>query len=46
LLQVDANSFSYAVAGKQLLAWGENYSLDELRDPQQLRDILTPITGR
>lgn len=42
LLQVDANSFNYAVlSGKQLLAWGENYSLDELRDPQQLRDILT-----
>ncbi|MES2265694.1 MAG: DUF3822 family protein [Bacteroidota bacterium] len=42
LLQVDVNSFSYAVInGKQLLSWGENYSLDELRDPQQLRDILT-----
>lgn len=42
LLQVDANSFNYAVlSGNQLLAWGENYSLDELRDPQQLRDILT-----
>lgn len=42
LLQVEANSFNYAVlSGKQLLAWGENYSLDELRDPQQLRDILT-----
>jgi hypothetical protein len=42
LLQVDANSFNYAVlTGKQLLAWGENYSLDELRDPQLLRDILT-----
>lgn len=42
LLQVDVNSFSYAIiSGKQLLAWGENYSLDELRDPQQMRDILT-----
>jgi hypothetical protein len=42
LLQVDANSFNYAVlSGKQLLAWGENYTLDELRDPQLLRDILT-----
>lgn len=42
LLQVDANSFNYAVlSGKQLLSWGENYSLDELRDPQQLRDVLT-----
>lgn len=42
LLQVDANSFNYAVlSGNQLLSWGENYSLDELRDPQQLRDILT-----
>ena len=42
LLQVDANSFNYAVlSGKQLLSWGENYTLDELRDPQQLRDILT-----
>ncbi|GGH08031.1 DUF3822 family protein [Mucilaginibacter phyllosphaerae] len=42
LLQVNANSFNYAVVkGKQLLSWGENYSLDELRDPQLLRDILT-----
>ncbi|RYU92545.1 DUF3822 family protein [Mucilaginibacter terrigena] len=42
LLQVDENSFSYAVtSGKQLLAWAENYALDELRDPQQLRDVLT-----
>ncbi|MGY4536175.1 hypothetical protein ACVW0P_000582 [Mucilaginibacter sp. UYNi724] len=42
LLQVDVNSFSYAVInGKQLLSWGENYSLNELRDPQQLRNILT-----
>jgi hypothetical protein len=42
LLQVDANSFSYAViSGKQLLAWAESYSLDELHNPQQLRDILT-----
>jgi hypothetical protein len=42
LLQIDANGFNYAViAGQQLLAWGENYSLDELRDPKQLRDILT-----
>ncbi|MCO5934755.1 DUF3822 family protein [Mucilaginibacter sp. RB4R14] len=42
LLQVDVNSFCYAVInGKQLLSWGENYSLNELRDPQQLRDILT-----
>ncbi|MET3980380.1 hypothetical protein ABIB62_002982 [Mucilaginibacter sp. UYP25] len=41
LLQVDVNSFSYAVInGKQLLSWGENYSLSELRDPQQLRDVL------
>lgn len=41
LLQVDVNSFNYAVInGKQLLSWGENYLLDELRDPQQLRDIL------
>jgi hypothetical protein len=35
LLQVDANSFNYAVIfNKQLLAWAESYSLDELRDPQ------------
>lgn len=42
LLQVDVDSFSYAViSDKRLLSWGDNYSLDELRDPQQLRDILT-----
>ena len=42
LLQIDANAFSYAVTfKKQLLAWGENYPLEELKDPQVLRDILT-----
>lgn len=42
LLQVDVNSFSYAIIqGRQLLSWGENYLLDELRDPKLLRDILT-----
>ncbi|TWR25418.1 DUF3822 family protein [Mucilaginibacter achroorhodeus] len=42
LLQVEVNSFSYAIVhGKQLLAWGENFNTDELRDPDQLRDILT-----
>ncbi|MBL4677205.1 MAG: DUF3822 family protein [Mucilaginibacter sp.] len=42
LLQVETDSFNYAIVyGKQLLAWGENFSIDELRDPNQLRDILT-----
>jgi hypothetical protein len=42
LLQVDTHTFSYAiVSNKQLLAWGEDYELEELREPQQLRDILT-----
>ncbi|MBB5394622.1 DUF3822 family protein [Mucilaginibacter sp. AK015] len=42
LLQVDENRFSYAVIdGKQLLDWAENHPVDELRDPKQLRDILT-----
>ena len=42
LLQVDSDSFNYAVVmNKQLLAWGENFDLEELRDPQQLRDVLT-----
>jgi hypothetical protein len=41
LLQVGLNVFSYAViSGKQLMSWGENYSLDELLEPHQLRDIL------
>jgi hypothetical protein len=42
LLQVNANSFNYAViSGSELLAWAENYALDELRNPQLLHDILT-----
>ncbi|MBD1392354.1 DUF3822 family protein [Mucilaginibacter glaciei] len=42
LLQINAESFNYAIAsGKQLLAWAENYSLDELKDPKILRDTLT-----
>jgi hypothetical protein len=42
LLQIDANAFSYAITFKnKLLAWGENYPLEELKDPQMLRDILT-----
>ncbi|TSD67021.1 DUF3822 family protein [Inquilinus sp. KBS0705] len=42
LLQIDANTFSYGIVfKKQLLAWGENYPVEELRDPQILRDILT-----
>jgi hypothetical protein len=41
LLQVGLNGFSYAViSGKQLMSWGENYSLNELLEPHQLRDIL------
>jgi len=42
LLQINANSFNYAItSNKQLLSWVENYPLDELKDPQALRDILT-----
>lgn len=42
LLQVEPNSFNYAIVqGKQLLAWGENFNTDELRDPNLLRDVLT-----
>lgn len=42
LLQADVNHFDYAVLqDKQLLQWGTNFSTDELRDPDNLRDILT-----
>lgn len=42
LLQADVNHFDYAVLqDKQLLQWGTGFSTDELRDPSDLRDILT-----
>jgi hypothetical protein len=42
LLQINANSFNYAITyNKQLLSWVEDYPLDELKNPQALRDILT-----
>jgi len=42
LTQVNAESFSYAVTdGKNLLAWVDNCPLDELKNPQELNDILT-----
>lgn len=42
LLQINANSFSYAITnGNKLLSWVEDYPLDELKDPKSLRDVLT-----
>lgn len=42
LLQIDSHSFSYAVTHqKKLLAWAENCPLGELKNPQELHDVLT-----
>jgi hypothetical protein len=42
LLQINANSFNYAITfNEQLLSWAEDYSLDEFKNPQVLRDVLT-----
>ncbi|MFD0793675.1 DUF3822 family protein [Mucilaginibacter litoreus] len=42
LLQLNATAFSYAVINdKQLLAWGENFNTDELKNPEKLSNILT-----
>ncbi|MFA6086616.1 DUF3822 family protein [Mucilaginibacter sp.] len=42
LLQINANSFNYAITfNKLLLSWVEDYPLDELKDLQALQDILT-----
>ncbi|GAA4315189.1 hypothetical protein GCM10023149_11690 [Mucilaginibacter gynuensis] len=42
LLQIEAASFAYAVTqGSRLLAWGSGHPLDELTNPDELRDLLT-----
>ncbi|WP_374951176.1 DUF3822 family protein [Mucilaginibacter sp.] len=47
LLQINAGSFNYAIcADKQLLAWAENFPLEELKNPQNLRDVLTANYGQ
>ncbi|MBK0378938.1 DUF3822 family protein [Mucilaginibacter segetis] len=42
LLQLNAQSFSYAIIfEKKLLAWAENCPPEELKNPQEYKDILT-----
>ncbi|WP_413668097.1 DUF3822 family protein [Mucilaginibacter sp. Mucisp86] len=43
LIQVEDKSFSYAISNNgTLIAWAENYPFDELSDPQELLDLLSP----
>ena len=47
LLQVEAKSFNYLITHqKQILAWAENCSLEELTNPHQLKDVLTSDYNR